>query len=80
MECGKCLELLSDFIDGTINTADHSLLSTHLHECLPCGYVRSDIELIIKLARELREDFPFILPPTLKTGIFSSGFQRVATT
>ncbi|MGH9902080.1 MAG: zf-HC2 domain-containing protein [Pyrinomonadaceae bacterium] len=78
MECGKCLDLLSDFIDGTLSTVDGQLVAAHLGECLPCAGVRGDFDLIVKLARELRDEFPFETPPNLKSSIFSTKFQQAA--
>ena len=80
MECGKCLQLLSDLIDGTLATGDHPLLSTHLDECLSCVSVRRDLELIVKLARELRDDLSLNAPVGLRLALFSKDLRRAAVT
>lgn len=80
MECVKCLELLSEFIDGTLGHAEGRGLAAHLDACLPCAAIRLDLQLIIKLARRLREDFSAIaLPPDLKRAVFSKDLGRAAT-
>jgi predicted anti-sigma-YlaC factor YlaD len=76
MECLKCLELLSEFLDGRLSTEDRQLLTGHLDECLPCAFTHQDFNLIIKLARELRDEFPVMPPLNMKTVVFSSAFQR----
>jgi hypothetical protein len=78
MECGKCLQLLSELIDGTLDTEHGTLLSTHLDGCLTCVCVRRDLELIVRLARELREEFAHLAPGELKIALFNKDFQSAA--
>ncbi len=54
MNCEKCQELLSDFLDGTLTGDDHTLLSTHLEECLFCVDVHDEIGVIVSAAHECR--------------------------
>ena len=54
MNCEKCQELLSDFLDGTLTGDDHALLSTHLEDCLSCVDMRDEIGVIVGVARECR--------------------------
>lgn len=54
MNCEKCQELLSDFLDGTLTGGDHALLSTHLEECLSCVGVHEEIGVIVSAAHECR--------------------------
>ena len=61
MECEKCSELLGDFLDGTLAGDDHTLLNTHLDECLGCACVRDEIRAIVNVAAESREEF--VAPP-----------------
>lgn len=71
MECARCLALLSDFLDGTLVSQDRAALAGHLDDCLACLSTRQDFDLIIQLARELREEFDVALPANLKSSIFS---------
>lgn len=52
MDCGKCHELLSDFLDGTLNDEDRALFGCHLEDCLSCAGVREEIHAIVGAARE----------------------------
>jgi hypothetical protein len=54
MDCEKCQELLSDFLDGTLTGDDHALLSTHLEACLMCVDMRDEIGVIVGVAHECR--------------------------
>lgn len=57
MNCDKCHELLSDFLDGTMVEDDRSLLSAHLDECLSCACVREEINAVVGLAHESRNAY-----------------------
>lgn len=61
MDCEKCQELLSDLLDGTLTSRDSALLTTHVEECLCCAGVRQDLQAIVSVARESREEF--VSPP-----------------
>jgi len=52
MDCSKCSDLLSDFLDGSLEGADRELLGTHLEECLECGYVRQEFDQILVAAND----------------------------
>jgi negative regulator of sigma E activity len=52
MNCEKCQDLLSDFLDGTLAGDDHGLLNRHLEECLSCVGVRDEFQSISRIARE----------------------------
>ena len=80
MGCEKCLELLSEFLDGEIVREEREYLATHLDECLSCLYVRKDFELIIRLARELRDMFLHLPAPTFKRHILSNESQSASAT
>lgn len=54
MNCDKCQELLSDFLDGTLEGEDRAILSAHLEDCLSCVDVRDEIGLIVSAAQECR--------------------------
>lgn len=57
MNCDKCQDLLSDFLDGTLTGDDGATFSTHLDECLSCVDVRSELESIVSVARSTREEY-----------------------
>jgi Putative zinc-finger len=57
MDCEKCQELLSDFLDGTLKGGVRTSLSAHLEGCAACSVVRDELELIVGAARASREDF-----------------------
>lgn len=54
MNCDKCQELLSDFLDGTLDGEARALLGAHLEECLSCVGVRDEIGVIVSAAHECR--------------------------
>lgn len=51
MDCQKCHELLSDFLDNSLTGDDSNLLNAHLKECLSCDEVRRELGEITALAR-----------------------------
>ncbi len=57
MNCDKCQELLSDFIDGTLTGDDRILFDSHLVDCLSCVGVREEMRSIVGVARETREHY-----------------------
>jgi hypothetical protein len=54
MNCEKCQDLISDFLDGALSHEDQSILNTHLEECLSCEDVRSDLQSIVGFCRSNR--------------------------
>ena len=56
MNCEKCHELLSDFLDGTLTGEARILLSRHLSECPACADARDDLHTIINSARNVRDE------------------------
>jgi len=61
MNCEKCQDLLSDFLDGALSTEDSRVLSTHLEECLSCVGARDDLESIVSFCHECRDEY--VAPP-----------------
>ena len=47
MNCDKCQDLISDFLDGSMSREDQSMLNSHLEECLGCASVRQDLEMLV---------------------------------
>lgn len=57
MDCEKCQELLSEYLDDTLKGGVRTSLSAHLEGCAACSAVRGELELIVGAARASREDF-----------------------
>jgi len=57
MNCEKCEELISDLLDGTLNSTDQASLNLHLETCLGCAQVRSDLESIVLFCRNHRGEY-----------------------
>ena len=54
MNCEKCQELLSEFLDGTLGHAEHAAVGAHLASCVACDAAREDFHAIIAVARDAR--------------------------
>ena len=54
MNCEKCQELLSEFLDGTLGHAEHTAVGAHLAACPLCAAAREDFHAIIAAARDAR--------------------------
>src|SRR5438477_9612337 len=54
MNCEKCQELLSEFLDGSLGHREHASVSAHLAACPDCDAAREDFHAIISAARESR--------------------------
>ena len=54
MNCEKCQELLSDYLDGTLGHSEHAAVGAHIAGCAPCAAAREDFHAIIAVARESR--------------------------
>lgn len=57
MNCEKCQDLISDFLDGSLSGEDKSTLNSHLEECLGCGGVRQDLESLVGFCRTQRGEY-----------------------
>ncbi len=64
MNCEKCHELLSDFLEGTLTDKDRTTLSAHLDECLSCVGVRDELNGIVTFCRDHRGEY--VAPPNEK--------------
>lgn len=61
MDCEKCKELLSDYLDGALSGDARARFSRHLGECAECAAARDDLAAIVGVAHESREQL--IAPP-----------------
>jgi len=57
MNCEKCQDLISDFVDGALSHEDRSTLNSHLEECLGCAGVRNDLESLVGFCRTERGQY-----------------------
>ena len=57
MNCEKCQDLISDFLDGSISHQDRTALGSHLEECLHCAEVRDDLQSIVGFCRTQRGQY-----------------------
>jgi hypothetical protein len=57
MNCEKCQDLISDFLDGALSHEDQSTLNSHLEECLDCADVRNDLQSIVGFCRTHRGEY-----------------------
>jgi hypothetical protein len=57
MNCEKCQELISEFLDGALGDEDRKTLDAHLEECLSCDGVRVELESIVSFCREHRGEY-----------------------
>ena len=57
MNCEKCQDLISDFLDGALSHEDQTKLNAHLGECLECADVRNDLQSIVGFCRTQRGEY-----------------------
>ena len=64
MNCEKCQDLISDFLDGSLSRPDQATLDSHLEECLECAGVRDDLQSIVGFCQAHRGEYA--APPNEK--------------
>jgi hypothetical protein len=64
MNCEKCQDLISDFLDGALSHEDRITLNLHLEECLGCAEVRDDLQAIVGFCQAHRGEYS--APPNEK--------------
>jgi hypothetical protein len=57
MNCEKCQELFSDFMDDAMSDAERATFSIHLEECLQCFNVHAELNSIVSFCRESRGQY-----------------------
>ncbi|HEX5708122.1 MAG TPA: zf-HC2 domain-containing protein [Pyrinomonadaceae bacterium] len=55
MDCEKCQNLLSDFLEGSLEGRDRLMVGIHLGGCARCRAAREEVEAIVSAAHECRE-------------------------
>jgi hypothetical protein len=58
MVCNQFQELLSDYIDGSLELGEQLKVERHLADCEPCRAVRDDLLQIVHFSRQLPEQTP----------------------
>ena len=61
MNCEKCQELLSDYLDGALGRDDHAAFGAHLEECFPCFNAHAELNSIVSFCRDHRGEY--LAPP-----------------
>ncbi|MBI2527723.1 MAG: zf-HC2 domain-containing protein [Candidatus Rokubacteria bacterium] len=62
LHCRECVDLLADYVDGTLPKAQAELLDWHLDGCAPCVAFVNTYKGTVDAARRLRETK---IPPEL---------------
>jgi Putative zinc-finger len=57
MNCERCQELISDFVDGALSRDEAATLNLHLEECFACADVRNDLESVVSFCRAHRGEY-----------------------
>ena len=57
MNCERCRDLVSEFVDGSLSREDFAALNSHLEDCLECAGVRNDLNAIVSFCREQRGQY-----------------------
>jgi anti-sigma factor RsiW len=57
MNCEKCQELLSDFLDDAMSDSERAAFNAHLEDCLPCYHAHSELDSILSFCRETRGQY-----------------------
>lgn len=57
MNCEKCQELLSDFLDGALSHEEQTLVHAHVEECLNCAIAHDELDSILDFCRDHRGEY-----------------------
>ena len=57
MNCDKCEDLISDFLDGALSQEDQATLNAHLEDCLGCASVRTDLQSLVGFCHTQRGQY-----------------------
>lgn len=57
MNCEKCQDLLSDFLEGSLSPDDRTTLNAHLEECLSCVNARDELDSIVSFCCAHRGEY-----------------------
>lgn len=56
MNCEKCQEQLSEYLDGTLPAGRRVVIAGHLGECADCAAARDELAMIVGAALDCREE------------------------
>jgi hypothetical protein len=68
MECRECVDLLVDYVEGTLPKDQAELLEWHLEGCAPCVSFVNTYKGTVNAAQRLRET---TLPPELRARLIA---------
>ena len=71
--CPECMDLLADYVDGSLPKDKAELLEWHIEGCAPCVAFVNTYKGTVKAARQLKEAD---IPPELKDRLLSFLRQR----
>ncbi len=63
MNCVESLQLLSDYRDAALEEMICQEIKKHLGDCPPCEALFRDLDLIVQMSRQMREEFDVISFP-----------------
>ena len=66
LTCAELVELVTEFLEGTLDRRDRSRFEQHLSECPHCAAYVDQIRLTVAVAGRLREDH---LKPAAKASL-----------
>ncbi len=69
MPCKELVEVISDYLEGTLPARDRSRFDAHLEECPYCVNYLEQMRDTIATLGELREDS---LPPDMRRGLLEA--------
>jgi anti-sigma-K factor RskA len=70
MDCTHCQELLSEYIDGTLELGEQVSIERHLADCEPCRAVRDDLLQIVHFSHQLPLQSPAVsLWPRIQSNV-----------
>ncbi len=58
MGCNQFEEMISDYIDGALETGEHTMIERHLADCESCRALRDDLLQLVHFSRHLPEHTP----------------------
>lgn len=56
MNCENCQELLSEFLDESLDFAEHSEIEVHIQECAVCFGMHRELASILNFCETMRDD------------------------
>lgn len=57
MNCEKCQDLLSDFLDDALRPEERALVSAHVEDCLNCATTHDELDSIVNFCRDHRGEY-----------------------